>query len=213
MTGDSIHGRHPVLGQCMLPVASVRSLEIGRLSAKPQQTAFDTWKLQPAIEPKFAEASAEGGDQSGGPGTGSPLVGTKAPAFTAATLDGQKFRLENHAGKTVVLDFWATWCPPCVKGLPELVELLKAYPAEDLILVTVNMQEGADTVRQFLKARELDITVVLDANGEISRDFQVESVPQTVVIGPDGNIKRLYVGQSSNMKKDLKIVLDGLLAD
>ncbi len=213
MIGENIHGRHPVLGQCMLPVASVRALEVGRLSAKPQQTAFHAWKLQPAIEPKFAESSTDGSGQSGGPGTGSPLVGTKAPEFACLTLDGKKFSLANHAGKTVVVDFWATWCPPCVKGLPELVKMLDEYPEEKLVLVTVNMQEAADTVRQFLKARDMDITVAFDTNGEISRDFQVESIPQTVVIGPDGNIKRLYVGQSSNMKKDLKSVLEGLLAE
>jgi thiol-disulfide isomerase/thioredoxin len=212
MVGDSIHGEHPVLGHCTLPVAAVRSLEVGRLSAKPQHTAFHDWKLQPAQEPQFAENSGQGGQQTGGPGTGSPLVGTKAPDFAGLTVTGKKrFELADQVGKTVVVDFWATWCPPCVKGLPELAEMLDKYPAEQLVLITVNMQEAPGTVQKFLETRQLDVKVLLDANGDISRDFQVESIPQTVVIGPNGNIERLYVGQSANMKKDLKIVLDSLM--
>jgi thiol-disulfide isomerase/thioredoxin len=181
------------------------------LSVRPQATAFDSWKLQPAAEPKFAEADGEGGDSSGGPGTGSPLVGTEAAKFEAVSLgDVKGFKLQDQLGKTIVIDFWATWCPPCVKGLPELVELLDAYPRQQVVLVTVNMQESTNTVQEFLDARELRIKVLMDPNGDISRKFQVESIPQTVVVGPDGRIQRLYVGQSSKMKDDLKSLLDQL---
>jgi thiol-disulfide isomerase/thioredoxin len=212
MMGNSIHGRHPVLGACTLPVAAVRSLEVGRLNVKPQPTAFDAWKLEPAIEPKFAEAGGQGAEASGGPGTGSSLVGADAPEFEALTLGGkERFKLADHQGKTVVIDFWATWCPPCVKGLPELVELLSGYPNEKIVLITVNMQEATDTVQEFLDARELDLRVVLDTNGDISRKYQVESIPQTVIVSPDGKIARLYVGQSAKMKEDLRSVLDTLV--
>ncbi len=214
MIEGSILGRHPVLGKCRLPVASVRSLEVGHLNAKPQYSVFQSWKPLPAAEPKFADAAAAGGgNQGSGPGIGSPLIGAEAPAFTAATLGADKFRLRDHAGKIVVLDFWATWCPPCVKGLPELADSLAAYPPERLLLVTVNMQEPENTIREFLKARNLEVNVVLDANGEISRDFQVEAIPQTVVIGPNGKIERLYVGQTASMKEDLKQVIEQLLVE
>ena len=64
-----------------------------------------------------------------------PLIGKKAPQFESVLLDGSKFKLDNHKGKVVVLDFWATWCGPCVRALPVLIEKMSQFEKDELILL------------------------------------------------------------------------------
>jgi thiol-disulfide isomerase/thioredoxin len=124
-----------------------------------------------------------------------PLIGKKAPQFESVLLDGSKFKLENHKGKVVVLDFWATWCGPCVRALPVLIEKMSQFEKDELILLAVNQGETKKVISQFLKKKKLQqLNVVMDRKKSIGRDYKVQGIPKTVVIDQEGFIRHVEVG-------------------
>lgn len=133
------------------------------------------------------------------------LTGKPAPDFSLKSLDGsQTVALSDLKGQTVVLDFWATWCPPCVRSLPHLQELHEKIKDRPAKVYAVNLREDREKVEAFLKQKKLNIPVLLDSEGDVAEKYLVSSIPQTVVIGPDGNIKKVYVGFSPGMPAELE---------
>jgi thiol-disulfide isomerase/thioredoxin len=199
MDGDKVLGTHAILGPCRMPLEEILDLQVGNVSRKQAPIPFADWKLIPAPEPAFA-----GGDPTGAAiGTDSPLVGTSPANFLLPQLESGQFRLDEHQGKIVILDFWATWCGPCVASLPRLMEAAAAYPDDQVVLIAINQQEHADTIREFLEARKWKLNVALDRTGKIGRQFGVTAIPQTVVLGKDGKVARLYVGASTDAHENL----------
>jgi peroxiredoxin len=140
------------------------------------------------------------------------LVGKASPVFTAPLLDGGELRLEDELGKNViVLDFWATWCGPCVKALPTIASVTREYRDRGVRFFAVDQGEDADTIRSFLKERQLDVTVALDADGEIGNRYKVEGIPQTVIIGRDGKVKSVHIGLIPDLATELARELEGLV--
>ena len=130
-----------------------------------------------------------------GQGDGSPgLVGQPAPDFQLNSVEGRTVSLADLNGKIVVLDFWASWCPPCIKSLPHMGDLYLQKRDEGVEIFAVNMAESVDTVEAFLKSKELNIPVLLDKDGSVANQYNVASIPQTVVIGKDGIVKNVFKG-------------------
>jgi peroxiredoxin len=142
-----------------------------------------------------------------------PLVGHKAPLFTAAMLDERPFDLAQHVGQNVViLDFWSTWCGPCTRSLPTLCDVAAQYRDRGVEFFAVDIGETPDDVRRFLESSSLDLTVVMDPDGAISDLYQVEPIPHTVIIGIDGKVRFVHVGASQNLRAELIRELDKLVA-
>ncbi len=122
-----------------------------------------------------------------------PEIGAQAPGFTAATLDGGSVTLAARRGRTVVLNFWATWCGPCRVEMPDLQSLYKRA-AGSIPIIAVNQGESPETVRAWADELGLTLTVVLDQTQELTRLYHVRGLPSTYVIAPDGIITHIFYG-------------------
>ena len=139
------------------------------------------------------------------------LVGKPAPAVELPTLDGGKFNLAEQKGKIVVLDFWATWCPPCVEGLPKLAAMTAKHKDDGVVFFPINLQEEPDTIKAFLAEKGLTLPIVLDADGKAVKSYKVEPVPQTVFIDRDGVVQLVHIGigELEKVPEQLKDLIAG----
>lgn len=131
-------------------------------------------------------------------GTGSTWQGEPALDFTATTLTGQSFTLSQQAGKVVLLNFWATWCGPCVGELPDIQKLYDEYSTGDeVVILTINAGESTSTAQSFMNQRGYTFPVVCDTKNALSYAYGVNAIPRTVVFGKDGTVKSDLVGARS----------------
>jgi len=127
-------------------------------------------------------------------GPTAPPTGEVAPAFTAETLTGREVALSDFEGRVVLLDFWATWCPPCVATLPHLEALHRAHGEQGLVVLGVNQEpDQPDHVRAFLRNHDVTFPSVRD-DASIAWRYGVYSFPTTVLIGPDQRVLKTYRG-------------------
>jgi thiol-disulfide isomerase/thioredoxin len=181
-------------------------------AAQPEKTfAFEPPKAAKKVaefgpaEEESAAAAAAGGPEK--------LKGEPAPDFSLDLLAGGKMQLAQHKGKdVVVLDFWATWCGPCVRALPALSEISAAYKDKGVVVYAVNQQEEAPVVTKFLDTKKLALTVAMDAKGDAAKLYQVRGIPQTVIIDKEGKIAAVHVGFSPGLKEMLTKEIEALLA-
>lgn len=142
-----------------------------------------------------------------------PLVGKEAPRFILEAVEGEQVDLKRHLGEDVViLDFWATWCPPCVAALPKLDRLTDAYADQGVVFYAVNQDETAEQVSNFLEARDLETAVVLDDGGTAARSYLVRGLPTSVLIGKDGRVQVVHVGLGPNFEQSLTEEIESLIA-
>ena len=202
---EFVEGTSPLLGACRLPVDQIHGIFSERPDPDPATLAFADWKLQNAPFP--AIPGADGGSEGS-------MEGEAAPNFTLNRLSGEAFELAKSKGGIVVLDFWATWCGPCVRAMPELREALANFPSDKVSLIAVNQGEGGVIIQDFLVARGWkDLDVVLDPNQTVGADYGVEGIPHTVVIGADGEIAMEETGYRPGGADAVANVIQQLLDD
>ena len=128
----------------------------------------------------------------------STLIGRPAPVFSAAMIDGATFDLASLRGQVVVLDFWATWCPPCVESLPKTVQTADRYAAQGVRLYAVNAWDSAEKAGAFLTKNDIKVAVPLitDRSDILSR-YNVQYIPQVVVIDRAGQVTAVSDGVAS----------------
>ncbi len=121
----------------------------------------------------------------------------QAPAATFTTLDGKSLSLEQLRGKVVLVNFWATSCPGCVKEMPDMIEAYRDYKDKGFEIVAVAMSyDPPNYVANFVQTRQLPFPVVLDIKGEHARAFgDVQLTPTSFLIGKDGSILEQKLGE------------------
>lgn len=138
-----------------------------------------------------APLSVEGVDSAEGVAAESP----DAVDFTLVDLNGAPVNLSDHRGKTVIVDFWATWCPPCLFQVPELNKLRAAHAdAGDLAVLGVAVDvEGAEVVGPWVDEQGVEYTILI-GDEQLAREFGAVGFPTLAVVRPDGSVHSLHVG-------------------
>ena len=139
----------------------------------------------------------------------------EAPNFELETLDGEVVRLTDYRGKVVLLNFWATWCGPCRKEIPDFVELTEDKDPEKFVILGVAVQSGSkEKISEFAQKNNMNYPVLYGANSYIMKMLgwygNIRSIPTTFLIGPEGKVHNKYVGPRSAdvFWSDVQSVLD-----
>ena len=212
--GNILYGQHPQLGACHVDLAKISKLVLGdAIADDAKRNRFGKWTLENAIDPKFVN-DLDSPDAEGGNAADSPharMIGKAAPDFELKKLDGTLVKLSDLKGRIVVLDFWATWCGPCVASLPKITELGQEYKGAEVDVITVNIEQTSAEVRALLDRLKISPVVVLDSDGAVARAYQAQAIPQTVIIDRDGNLKQVIVGGGGTTEAKIRDSLDGML--
>jgi thiol-disulfide isomerase/thioredoxin len=155
---------------------------------------------------------ANGGNAGGGAAQGGLKVGDVAPEFTLKDADGKDHKLSEYKGKIVLLDFWATWCPPCRAAMPGVQKIHEKFKGQPVVVIGVNTSESKDPAAYM---KEKGFTYGLLLNGETLADkYPIEGIPAFFLIGPDGKLMWTEVGYNpaseGEVTKLVQKTLDGM---
>lgn len=199
--------RFIVLAIAMIAV----TVAIGFIAMQPDNfTGTDAGKS--AVSTGVTPEKANNEQQSNGFAAAKPAidtgvtVGKRLPEFALATLAGNETKVTLD-GQIIVLNFWATWCPPCRQEMPELEKFARQYSGK-VMFYAINIQEPSDTVTEFLTQNQYTMKVLSDKDGEVAKNFRINSIPTTLVVDKQGIIK--YRKSGPVTVTELEGVLNGL---
>lgn len=136
-----------------------------------------------------------GGDADLGPlDSRSPEVGQLAPEFALRDPDGNVRELGDYRGDIVWINFWATWCGPCRRELPDIQNLATEFEDEGLVVLAVNQAQLAETAESFWEELGLDLPILLDSGAEVSEQYRLIGLPHNVFIDRDGVLRSNHIG-------------------
>ena len=146
---------------------------------------------------------------------GPPASGDLAPDFVLQSFDGPTRKLSNYRGKLVLVNLWATWCPPCVAELPVLAKVSEEYGDKGLVILAVAGDEDPQTVREFLAKAPANYEVLFDPDGVIGTRYGITGYPETFFVDRQGLLRDKIIGplphEGDSISKDLKARIDALL--
>lgn len=136
--------------------------------------------------------------------------GQKMSNFTLADLSGNRSSLSDYSGKTVLINTWASWCPPCRAEMPDLVDFYEKHREDNFIILAVNAGESEATARKFAAEYGLTFPVLLDSHFHLLDGLGIDSYPTSILIGPDGVIEKIHVGMflSGELEKEIAPYLE-----
>ena len=138
----------------------------------------------------------------------------EASDFNLRSLDGKRLHLEAMLEKgPVLLDFWATWCKPCVKAMPKLQKIYDLYKDKGLTVVGVNEDgpRGQSKVKPFMRARKLNFPIALDSDGGVMKRMRVTALPTTILVDQEGSIVFRQAGFSKGLEADVLEAVEAML--
>lgn len=140
------------------------------------------------------------------------IEGDKAPDFTIEMLDGSKVKLSSLRGKVVLINFWATWCPPCRQEMSHLQEgVIDHFAGRDVVVFPISRGEDRATVESFIKKMGYTFPVGLDKSQAIYRQYASNYIPRSVVVGKDGKVVYVAVGYDEEIAKEVNAAIEKAL--
>jgi peroxiredoxin len=129
--------------------------------------------------------------------------------FALTSIDGEAVRLGDYQGKVVLVNFWATWCGPCVVETPALVRMYNKYKSQGFAVIGVALQSEEDGVKQFVKQYRVPYAIARDANSEVGLRYQVFALPSCFLFSPEGKVKRAFTGfvAEETLERELQALL------
>lgn len=162
-----------------------------RISGEVDDRLFTFAEPESAIEYKSMESYARAQARQQG---GYELLGQRAPGYDLTLLSGKKVSHRALDGKVVVLDFWSTWCGPCLEAMPTIESSWNRIGRQDVVVVAVNVGEFPAHVKGFSGELDWKLPIAVDPKGELAEIFKVQKIPLTILISPDGIIEAAHVG-------------------
>jgi cytochrome c biogenesis protein CcmG, thiol:disulfide interchange protein DsbE len=121
-------------------------------------------------------------------------VGYEAPDFVLSDLDGRQLALSDFRGEVVLINFWATWCPPCRVEMPEMEAVYRAHRDEGFEILGVDQREPKEVVESFVTERGFSWIFLLDEDFEVSREYSATSIPRSILVDRDGTVVHIWSG-------------------
>ncbi len=140
-----------------------------------------------------------------------PWSGGATPALALQDIDGKPHRLEDHRGKVVLINFWATWCEPCRAEMPSMNRLRAALAGRPFEVLAVNLAESEARIRRFAGEVPLEFTVLLDRDSAAARAWRARVLPVSFLVGPDGRIRYWALGEVDWMQDRVRHTVAALL--
>ena len=129
-------------------------------------------------------------------------TGAPAPAFQLKSSAGKSVSLAALKGQIVLVNFWASWCGPCRKEMPVLEQLNRQYHGKGVTLVGVNVEPNSNDAAEWLKATPVSFPILFDVDSKVSKLYQVEGMPNTVIVDRKGNVRYIHRGYQSGAENE-----------
>jgi len=138
-------------------------------------------------------------------------IGLPAPNFNLLSPTGESITLSDYEGQVVLVNMWATWCPPCKAELPDINAFYEVHKDEGFTVLAINIQEDEGTVDAFIQAKGFHFPVLLDIRGEVMNLYQAPGLPTTYIIDRNGVIQHIQTGAIT--KQQLEAIIEPLLTE
>src|SRR5262245_39974305 len=140
-----------------------------------------------------------------------PWAGVVTPPLDLADTEGKPHRLADYRGKTVLVNFWATWCTPCREEMPSIEKLRVQLKDKPFAVLAVNVGESANAARAFAATMPLGFPLLLDRDMQASRAWGARVLPATYIVGPDGVARYSYLGELDWARADVRASIEKLM--
>jgi cytochrome c biogenesis protein CcmG, thiol:disulfide interchange protein DsbE len=148
----------------------------------------------------------------GGAATGGAHIGQAAPDFALADLDGNPVRLSDLRGRPVILNFWASWCGPCVEEFPMLRQALADHAGQRVAVVGIVVRDNSEAARRFMASMDATWPAVMDPGEQVAESYGIYGPPETFFIDADGIVRSRQIGQlgaAADLERQLAAALAG----
>lgn len=132
--------------------------------------------------------------------------------FTLYSIDGVEYTLSEFKGQVVIIDFWATWCPPCRNSIPVFIKLYQKYHEQGFTILGISLDNDEQDLRDYSKQMKIPYPVLI-GNKEIAKTYQVSGIPKTIFLDKQGTVRKTQVGFAPELEAQFDQFVDSLLKE